>query len=783
MRKTLKKSLALVLSLLMLLSIGQLSFAAGDPETCEHEYSVVGWDWTEDYSKCYAQLYCEKCESTPAVAAQLIKETSKLEPTCENEGKIVLTAILTTPAIDTTNKEIIIPALGHDFTAPDLTNTEAVAAQVNLAGEGVHNWKCTREGCTAVGIMQLKEGTEDVYEPVTNGTIPCTSTGNNVKSCTSQAVCDVCGAKYGDKLAHNMAATAAKDPTCTTPGNIAYWYCSLCETYYSDVTGDTPLTITEESDPRVIPALGGDHKPAEKYSYFSEDGSAFNCDVGGYRVKLCTECGAEVGEREPVAGVGCVQADDWRYIGKNGEAFDCTVGGERVKYCEKCGKELGQRQELAKKDHDYVEYPEVAATCTEGGLTSYTACSVCGKQTSQPQPTSPAGHTKQFVEAQESTCSATGNVAYWICPVCGLIALDEDFTQVVEDEYKVDDDGEFVLDKDGNKIVVKTALEKVTIAKKPHTFEILSDAVEPECTQNGRKAIYKCSVCGQMAVLAEEIEEGKYEEGAYSIGEGENTKYYKDITTASEAVIKMLGHDYLPDYENEYVPATCTAEGSCKAFCKRCHLPTTLTLPKIKHTPDTNFEGEHFDPTCERGAYETRKCAVCGTIYEVDLYDPDLPDDAQADVCPIGHDYSGLVTVIQEADCTHAGIKGRACLHGCGKYVDGEEIPMAGHQLVDVRVEPDGHTPGYYGKQCTVCGQFTEKAEISVPADCVDSNGDAKCDVCGKILCDHMCHTDNAFMKIVWFVVRLWYQFLGINETCKCGLPHYTKASSIVVPD
>ena len=32
----------------------------------------------------------------------------------------------------------------------------------------------------------------------------------------------------------NVTPTAAKNATCTEPGNIAYWYCADCETYFSD---------------------------------------------------------------------------------------------------------------------------------------------------------------------------------------------------------------------------------------------------------------------------------------------------------------------------------------------------------------------------------------------------------------------------------------------------------------------------------------------------------------------------------------------------------------------
>lgn len=59
-----------------------------------------------------------------------------------------------------------------------------------------------------------------------------------------------------------MEATAVKEPSCTETGNIAYWYCSECEKYFSDENGtkeisleDTVLQITHAVvvDPAVAP--------------------------------------------------------------------------------------------------------------------------------------------------------------------------------------------------------------------------------------------------------------------------------------------------------------------------------------------------------------------------------------------------------------------------------------------------------------------------------------------------------------------------------------------------
>ncbi len=52
------------------------------------------------------------------------------------------------------------------------------------------------------------------------------------------------------KCQHAMTATPAVDATCTKDGNIAYWYCSECEKYFSEEEGKTEIVL----DDAVVPA-------------------------------------------------------------------------------------------------------------------------------------------------------------------------------------------------------------------------------------------------------------------------------------------------------------------------------------------------------------------------------------------------------------------------------------------------------------------------------------------------------------------------------------------------
>lgn len=53
------------------------------------------------------------------------------------------------------------------------------------------------------------------------------------------------GITYGNDSDHNMIFKAAKSPTCTKDGNIAYYYCSDCGKYFADEAGNKELSKDE----------------------------------------------------------------------------------------------------------------------------------------------------------------------------------------------------------------------------------------------------------------------------------------------------------------------------------------------------------------------------------------------------------------------------------------------------------------------------------------------------------------------------------------------------------
>lgn len=147
-------------------------------------------------------------------------------------------------------------ALGHDWadatcTAPKTCKRTGCTATdgsplghdwdtVWTIGDDQHWHKCNRTGCTVINdaashIPNRNAATED--DPVK---------------------CTKCGKVLTPALGHvhtsHLTSVAAKAPTCTAPGNAAYWKCS-CDKLFSDDTATTETTLAAVTKS----ALGHDH--------------------------------------------------------------------------------------------------------------------------------------------------------------------------------------------------------------------------------------------------------------------------------------------------------------------------------------------------------------------------------------------------------------------------------------------------------------------------------------------------------------------------------------------
>ena len=140
-----------------------------------------------------------------------------------------------------------------------------------------------------------------------NGTIDCNSHSGGTATCTEKAHCSLCGEEYGELAPHTLTKKEAQASTCTEPGNIAYWTCSVCNQLFSDEAGTQ--VITEEDTKR--PALGHDWgKPVYTWS---EDNQTCMATRACKNDETHTESATATVTSEPTKAPTCTEMGETTY--------------------------------------------------------------------------------------------------------------------------------------------------------------------------------------------------------------------------------------------------------------------------------------------------------------------------------------------------------------------------------------------------------------------------------------------------------------------------------------
>ena len=276
---------------------------------------------------------------------------------------------------------------------------------------------------------------------------------------------------------HKLTKTAAVAPTCTTEGNVDYWYCAGCDNYFADAEGKYNVA-------RLSCML-----PATHDLQHVEAKDATCLELGNIEYWACKNC-----DRIEVAGgvlsnIKAVQLPTLDHTIEHvaAKAAGCeTEGNVEYWYCTVCGYAwLDEARTLVSNlqsvklgaGHDLQHVEAKAATCLELGNIEYWACKNCDRievaggvlSNIKAVQLPTLDHTIEHVAAKAAGCETEGNVEYWYCTVCGYAWLDEARTQV-------------------------TNLLSVKIAE-AHNVEHVA-AVAPTATENGNIEYWYCKDCG-----------------------------------------------------------------------------------------------------------------------------------------------------------------------------------------------------------------------------------------------------------------------------------------------
>ena len=400
-------------------------------------------------------------------------------------------------------------------------------------------------------------------------------------TCEHKAVCEVCGAEYGELAAHQYGSLIAKvDPTCTEDGVAAHYQCSVCHKFFTEAKVETTLEgLKIATDGHAYGTLVA--------------AEAADCEHDGHAAYYhCSECNKYFDADKNETTLEALK------IAKLGHAYgeliaqvdaDCEHTGTKAHYeCSRCHKLFNEQKEevtaeqlvIAPVGHAYGEIvAEVPATCEADGVAAHYHCSECGKYfTSDKEETTleglklPAlGHEYgNLIARQDPTCTEDGMEAHYKCSRCNKL-FDSDKVEHSENYFVIP-----------------------ALGHNPQAFA----ASEATCEVAGNSAYYQCSNCD---------------------------KYFSDEECTHEIaanswVIEPLGHD--GSIHTAAVAATCTTAGNSEYWeCSVCHkyfadaacnteiAANSWVIPATGHTP---VHHEANAATCaEAGNSEYWECSVC----------------------------------------------------------------------------------------------------------------------------------------------------------------------------
>ena len=332
------------------------------------------------------QFYVGSSEATGATTSLTVSENAIVDARNGGISASRISETLPTPTPTGNNSSGIVfdGSIGTVYGSVTLQDDLTIGAGETLTiGDGASLTVPDGKTLTNNGTVTVEEG----GTLTNNGSLDCNHHTGGTATCTEKAKCDLCGAEYGDFLPHSLTKTEAKAPTCTVVGNEAYWTCGNCGKYFSDGNGNTEII----KDSWIISAINHDWNDAV-YTW-SDDGSTCTATrtckndsahtekatatVTGAQTKAptCTQMGETTYTAAFEASWAMTQTKVLADIPAIGHSYGEPVwswseDGKTCKVTFTCEKDETHKETPVVKVTSAVKKP---ATCTETGVTTYTA--------------------------------------------------------------------------------------------------------------------------------------------------------------------------------------------------------------------------------------------------------------------------------------------------------------------------------------------------------------------------------------------------------------------------
>lgn len=484
-------------------------------------------------------------------------------------------------------------------------------------------------------------------------TIQPTETTSGVKTFT----CTTCKATKEETLSpiehtHNLTHVQAKDPTCTTNGNIEYYACT-CGKWFSDAEGKTEITEADTVLHSAHKLTKVEAKPA-------------TCTVNGNtEYYTCSDCGKWFSDAN-----GAAEITD-----KNSVVIPAA--------------------------HKLTKVDAKPATCTKEGNIEHYKCTSCGnlfrdangtEETDANSVIIPmAAHKLEVFAAKEPTCELDGNIAYQTCSVCKKFFSEDGKTEITLDSTVLSAKGHSFSTEwshdDNNHWHPATCEHTDEVSEKAaHAWNAGVITTEPTETTTGVKT-YTCTVCSRTKT--ETVPVTTHEHKPAADWSSDNASHWHSCSGCEEK-LDFNNHSF-----NDWVvtnPPTEHETGIRERSCAVCGFKEIETVPQITHTHDL----EHIaavKSTCNKeGSVEHYHCKKCGKNYSDstatnELASITIPTDSN------NHTGGTELRGDKKATCRVNGYTGDTYCLGCNTLLS---------YGTTIYASPSGHK--YVGGRCRYCG-------------------------------------------------------------------------------
>ncbi|MBQ0009915.1 MAG: hypothetical protein KBS76_02290 [Ruminococcus sp.] len=580
----------------------------------------------------------------------------------------------------------------------------------------------------------------------------------------SDGLCDVCG--YSMSHTHSLTHYERQEPTATTAGHIEYWYCAGCNTYFSNNSATSPITQAAT----VLSATGHEHSLAHTIRHeptATEEGNIEYWYCAGCNTYFSNESATTVITLEQTvlpATSGC--AHTLQHYNRQ-EATPTADGYREHWYCTKCQKyftnssatEATSMDALKISAHDHfmvsgvclicgytgthshsytsktesLSYLKSAATCTEAAVYYY-SCSTCGAIGTETFTASagPLGHN--FVNGVCTRCSAAegsiGGISHknfdpktTRCS-CGALNRNTGYFEISPCSAEAKTTGAACT------YTCQTCNKTIAVTWEPS--ECTGTHHFGTRTQNPNSYVWlqTCDYCGAEKVS----EDQSCSHNMNLFGElistdvdcavtGEWMYKCRECHSINKVAHAAGNHTWGTGVVT--TPATDTAAGVMTYTCVICQKTKTESIAPTAHVHSYGSWIAEVPATCSAEGVKGHYACSCGMNF-----DESKNVIASLTIAKLSHSFGAVTTVA--STCTTAGYEEKTCT-ACG-YVSHVTLPLARHTEKVTNTPATCIADGSDVVTCTVCGQVLETR--TVPATGVhsfSSDGDnaKKCVVCG----------------------------------------------------